>query len=121
MPTRAKKFGELRRRRAVPGQRQNARAGLQVSDNALQRAAVQRDERNVLQRPAHPRGGETEGGRLRQANEFLGRDKCRDLLADAEMKGIAAREHHDGTPAMPLDLAERIAAWGWAMRDAGRE
>ena len=69
---------------------------------------MQRDQRNVLQRPAHPRRGETESRRLRQADKFLRRHECRNLLADAEMKGIAARQHHDGTPAMPLDLGERI-------------
>ena len=70
---------------------------------------MQRDQRDVLQRPAHPRGGKTESGGLRQANEFVGRDKGRDLLADAEMKGIAARQNHDGTPAMTLDLGECVA------------
>ena len=75
----------------------------------LQRAAVQRDQRDVLQRPAHPRRGEAERGGLRQADELLGRHKCRDLLADAEMKGIAARQNHDGAPAMALDLGERVA------------
>jgi hypothetical protein len=45
---------------------------------------------------------------LRQANELLGRDECRELLTDAEMKGVAACENRDGTPAMPLDLTKCV-------------
>ena len=44
---------------AVRGQRQHARAGLQMRDDAIERAAVQRDERAVLRAPsraAPPRG-----------------------------------------------------------------
>src|SRR5713101_5498687 len=103
------KLGDPGWRRTVPGERQDACAGLQVSNNALERTAMERNERNVLQRPAHPRRGETESGWLWQANELLGRDKRRELLADAEMKGIAARENRDRAPPVPLDLAERVA------------
>src|SRR5438067_527931 len=99
--------------RVLPGQRQDACAGLQVSDNAVQRTTVERDERDVLQRPAHPCCGETEGGWLRQAYELVGGDKCRELLANAEMKGVAARENDDRSPPMSFDLAERIAHGTW--------
>src|ERR1700730_9250160 len=70
---------------------------------------MERDKRNVLQRPAHPRASKAEGGWLRQANELLRREQCRELLADAKVKGVAARQHHDGTPPISPDLAERIA------------
>ena len=105
---RGQKFGKLARRRAVPGERQNPRTGLQVPNDTIEVAAVERDQRDVLQRPAHPRGGETESGGLWQTNELIGLDKGRNLLADTEMKGIAARENRDGMPAMAFDLGERI-------------
>ena len=49
---------QLGRRRAVPRQRQNARAGLQMRDDRFERAAVQREQRAILQAPAEPRRGE---------------------------------------------------------------
>ncbi len=105
---RDEKFGELARRRAVPRERQNPRAGLQVPNNAIERAAVERDQRSVLQRPAHARGGETESGGLWQTNELIGLDKGRNLLADAEMKGDRHSRNRDRTPAMTLDLGKRV-------------
>ena len=75
----------------------------------MQHATVERDERDVLQRPAHPRRGETESGRLRQANELFDWDECRELLANAEVKGIAARENRDRAPPVSFDFAERLA------------
>ena len=59
---------------AIPGQSEEARARLQMRDDRLERAAMQRKRRAILQAPAEPRGGEREGRRRGQADHFLGGD-----------------------------------------------
>ena len=74
MPRSARERRELGRRLAVPRQRQDARAGLQMADDAFEGAAVQADQRHVLQRPAEPRRRQAEGRGVGQAKRLVGRE-----------------------------------------------
>ena len=110
----------LRRRLAVPRQREDARAGLQMAHDAFQRAAMQADRRHVLQRPAEPRGGQAEGRRLRQAERLVGGNGAQQHVADAVVERIAARQHARpaGRDASRFPASRRRS--GSARRAAGR-
>ncbi len=60
---------------AVGGQRQNARARLQMRAEQIERAAVQREQHRLRQRPAEPRRREAEG-RRRRHHDHLARHRC---------------------------------------------
>ncbi len=70
---------------------------------------MQADQRHILQRPAEPRGGQAEGGGLRQAERLRRRNRAQQHVADAIVERIAARQHHDRPAAMLLDFRHRLA------------
>ena len=86
---------QRRRRRAVRGQRDHPRAGMEMRAHEIERAAMQRDERRLRQRPAEPRGGEAEGRRRRHDQHLLRIDLPRQHRADAVHERIAGGEHAD--------------------------
>ena len=73
----APKPGSASRRASAAGpspsevKRQDARARLQMRTDEIERAAVQRDERGLRQRPAEPRGRQAEGGGRRHHHDLL--------------------------------------------------
>ena len=59
------KFGQRGRPVAIGGESQNARAGLQMRADEIERSAMQREQSGLRQRPAEPRRGQAEGRRRR--------------------------------------------------------
>ena len=115
-PVSASSARERGRPVAVGGQRQDARARLQMRAHEIERAAVQRDERRLRQRPAEPRRGQAEGRRRRHAPRIsCGRDVARQHRADAVVERIAGGEHADLPAAMRQHLLdgalERARPW----------
>ena len=84
---------------AVGGERQHARALMQMRSDAIERAPMQRDKRNVGQRPTEPCGRQTERRRRRHDQRLVGRDMVRQHRADAIEERIARGEHADLAPA----------------------
>ena len=86
-PVCARSFAKRGRPVAVGGQGQNARAGLQMRADEIERAAVQRQQHRLRQRPAEPRRGEAEGRRRRH----------HDHLARIDRAAPAPRRRRSGT------------------------
>jgi hypothetical protein len=101
-----KQAGEVSRRSTVPRKRQDARTWVQMTHDTAQVAAMQRQGLYVLQRPAHACGGERKRRGLRQAKYLIRRDQAGELLADAEVIGIARGDDGDRPPAERQDLRE---------------
>ena len=93
---------------AVPGEREDARAGLEMRHDALERASVQRNQRAVLQRPAEPRGREAEGRRRGNADHLGGIEMPHQRRADAVEEGIARGEHAHAAAAPGEDVGDRV-------------
>ena len=70
-PVSAKQPRQRRRALAVRGQRQDARLRMQMRADAVERAAVQRDQRGLGQRPAEPRRREAERRRRRHDQHLV--------------------------------------------------
>ena len=77
-----------------------------MRDDPLQRAAVQRQQRAVLHRPAEPRGGEAERRGRGQTGHLLAAT-WRISRPDAVEERIAGRQHADRLAAPRQDSRER--------------
>ena len=102
-------LGDGARRRLVPGEGKDARFRLEMRHDAIERAAMQRDQRAVLLWPAHPGAGHREGGELRDDPHLRGRDRPAQAVTDAVMEWVAGREHADLAAALPEDLRQGVA------------
>ena len=78
-----------------------------MGNDPLQCAAVQAHAVAIRQGPANAGCREAEGGGLREADHFLGRDETRQLRADAVMERVSGREDA-GRPA-PAGEDQRVA------------
>ena len=92
-----------------------SRAGLQMRADQIERAAVQRQQHRLRQRPAEPRRGQRKGRRRRHDDHLARIDVPRQHRADAVVERIAGREHADLPAAMAQDFfgraVERARPW----------
>ncbi len=91
---------DLRRRRAVAREHDQARAGSQMRAQQFDRARMQAERGGLLKPPAQPCRGPGKGRGCRQRHGFLGRDRLGQHGAGAVPERIARAQHGHAPAAM---------------------
>ena len=100
--------GQLGRRLAVIGERDEARARRQMKPHAVELPAVNAQADAILERPDEAGGGEAEGARARQDDHLRRIEISGEQGADAVAQRVAARQHGNSLAAPSRDRRDRV-------------
>ena len=104
----AEELCKTRRRRLVPGEAEDFRAGLQGWNDALELTPMQRDKAALLQAPFEPGRREAERGRGGHAVNFSRVNMGAEQAADAVKERVARGEDTDGRAAPRQNFRDRL-------------